>query len=74
MYIYNRVNTTMEVIIIQFKEAKENSSDILNAPQASWKCAENMYYMNVQLSHLSLNLFLLGQTCQPIDPKKYLLK
>ena len=42
MYIYNRVNTTMEVIIIQFKEAKENSSDILNAPQASWKCAENM--------------------------------
>ena len=33
MYIYNLVNTTMEVIIIQFKEAKENSSDILNAPQ-----------------------------------------
>ena len=36
-------------VVIQFKEAKENSLDVLNAPQSSWKYVENMtYYMNIQ--------------------------
>ena len=33
---------TMEVVI-QFKEAAENSLDARNDPQLSWKCVENMY-------------------------------
>ena len=32
----------------QFKEATENSLDVLNDPQSSWKYIENMYYMNIQ--------------------------
>ena len=58
----------------QFKEATENSFDVLNDPQPSCKCAENMYYMyyisswkyienmyymSIQLSPLSLNPFFL---------------
>ena len=34
-------------LVIQFKEATENSLDILNDPQLSWKYIENMYYMNI---------------------------
>ena len=46
-------------VVIQFKEATENSLDVLNDPQSSWKYVENMYYMNIQLSPLSLNPFFL---------------
>ena len=46
-------------VVIQFKEATENSLDVRNDPQSSWKYVENMYYMNIQLSPLSVNLFLL---------------
>ena len=38
---------TMDVLI-QFKEATENSLGVLNDPQLSWKYVENMYYMNIQ--------------------------
>ena len=31
-------------VVIQFKEATENSLDVLNDPQSSWKYLENMYY------------------------------
>ena len=48
---------TMEVII-QFKEATENS---LDDPQSSWKYVENMYYMNIQYKS-TLHLFFLTQT------------
>ena len=55
-------------VVIQFKEATENSLDLFNDPQSSWKCVENMYDMNIQLIPLSLNLFflvvLLGEHCE----------
>ena len=35
-------------VVIQFKEAAENSLDVLHYPQSSWKYGENMYYMNIQ--------------------------
>ena len=51
-------------VVIQFKEATENSLDVLNDPQSSWKYVENMYYMNIQLSPLSLKpSFLLSPHC-----------
>ena len=62
MYVYNLVHTTMEVVI-QFKEATENSSKILNDTQSSRKYVENMYYINIQLSPLSLNPFFLVNRC-----------
>ena len=46
-------------VVIQIREAIENSLDVLNDPQSSWKYVENMYYMNIQLSPLSLNPFFL---------------
>ena len=46
-------------VVIQFKEATENSLDVLNDPQSSWKYVENMYYMNIQLCPLSVNPFFL---------------
>ena len=49
-------------VVIQLKEATENSLDILNDPQSSWKYVENMYYMNIQLSPLSLNPFFLDKS------------
>ena len=33
-------------VVIQFKEATENSLDVLNDQQTSLKYVENMYYMN----------------------------
>ena len=49
MYVYNlvRMSNVMEVVI-QFKEATENSLDVRNDPQSSWKYVENMYYMNIE--------------------------
>ena len=44
-------------VVIQFKE--KNSVGVLNDPQSSGKYVENMYYMNIQLSPLSLNIFFL---------------
>jgi len=58
--IYNFVHTRM-FEPIQFKEATEKSLDVLNAPQSSWKYVENIYYMNVQLSFLSLYVFFLSK-------------
>ena len=46
-------------VVIQFKEATENSLDVLNDPQSSWKYVENMYNMNIQSSSPFLNLFFL---------------
>ena len=32
-------------VVIQSKEATENSLDVLNDSQSSWKYVENMYYI-----------------------------
>ena len=44
------------VVVVHFREATENFLDLRKDPQSSWKYVENMYYMNIQLSPLSLNL------------------
>ena len=59
MYVYNLVYTRTMEEVIQFKEATENSLDVLNDPQSSWKYVENMYNMNIQSSPPFLNLFFL---------------
>ena len=57
-------------VVIQLKEATENSLDVLNDPQSSWKYVENMYYMNIQLCLLSLNPFFLVPTYPKLKEKK----
>ena len=45
MYAYNLVHTRTMEEVIQFKEATENSLDVLNDPQSSWKYVENNMYI-----------------------------
>ena len=47
-------------VIIQFKEATENSLDLFNDPQSSWKCVENMYDMNISFIEKELDEHLKG--------------
>ena len=46
MYIYNLVRTRMFAmeVVNQLKGATENSLDLLNNSESSWKYVENMYY------------------------------
>ena len=76
-------------VVIQFIDTTENSLDVLNDPQLSWKYVENMYYMNTVtpfllkciLSGLTLNegggglIGNLASFCQnaPINMQKHFL-
>ena len=63
MYVYYLLQLCMcvhkKLLQRGYKMATENALGVYINPISSWKYVEHIYYMTVQLSPLSLNLFCL---------------